>query len=431
VIAAAIARARRYGWAIVAPGFTLLSAFAMNAIASRQLGPAGFGQFAVASTLVTLLGIVGALGVPTTLVTLSGGRSRDSAADPVQMRRWRAAGVAIVWIASVIILAGLLFFELLLGEGIARWFPVGTALAIAMASAGTALLEVALAESQRDFAFRRYFARMFGGSLARLGGVAIAVIVFIPSARGAVWGYALATFVSGAALSWGGTRAALAAMREGAADLGAAISRMFAHSAPVVGSAIVVAAMSWIDTLVIAGYMAPSDVGTYAAAVRLTIIPSTLIGGITSLALPMASRAWFTGRVDEYNRRALPGGLAVGVLVVGALCLAAGLLVRLVYGTQFGAAAPVFAVLAIGMLPNFACNPMSQLLFASGRTRTLLVIQAVQLAAMLVGLGLLASGGSPIAIAWMRTGVNIAATATIMGFALRLGRHAPVLVTQS
>lgn len=419
-------RLRRYGWALIAPGFTLVAAFAMNAIASRRLGPTGFAQFAVASTLVTLLGLVTTLGVPTTLVAVSASGDPRRGSDT-----WRAAGIAIVWVAGSVVAIALLAAEAALGARAARWFPPGTALAIGIAGLGTALLEVALAESQRDLAFRRYFTRMFGGSLTRLAGVAIGVFAFAATPRSAIWGYAIATFASGAILSAAATHGAIGRLRGDARQLRHDIAGMLDRSAPVVGSAIVVAAMSWIDTLVIASYMPAADVGTYAAAVRLTIIPTTLIGGMTSLALPLAARAWHERRVDDYNRRALRGGIGVGLGVVAALCASAGLLVRLVYGAEFAAAAPVFMVLVLGLLPNFACNPMSQLLFASGRTRMLAVTQTVQLAALLTGLGALASWGGPLAIAWMRTGVNVVATATIMAVALRMGRRTKLAVPRT
>lgn len=437
---ALLSKARRYGWGLLAPASTLVAIFATNVIASRRLGTAEFGQFAVASALVTVLSVVAAFGVPMTLVTVLGREADDARVSALgaeghtvegeSVRAWRGAALAIVWAAALAILAFVVGAELLLGDRVGRWFPRGTAFAIGIACLGTALLETSLAESQRLLEFRAYFARMVGGALTRLAGVAIGVYLVAPTARAAVWGYALATFASGALFAAPSTRLAFEAARRDRAHLVRLASRLFERSAPVLGSTLLVVATSWIDTIVIAGRMAASEVGVYAAAARLTVAPATLIGGISSLALPLAVSAWRHGRVDEFNAKVLRAGGLLSIVVVGAMVLGAHLIVRIVYGEAFAAATPVFMAMALGYLASFPGNPMSQVLFAAGRTRIFLVVQTVQLAATLVGLGLLLGRGGPLAVAVLRAVVNVAGTVVIMVVAMRLGRRQPVLAAQ-
>ena len=363
-----LAKLRRYGGGLLAPASTLVAVFATNVIASRRLGTAAFGQFAVASAIVTILSVVAAFGVPMTLVTVLGrqadeariaARSADGpAADGESVRAWRAAALAIVWTAALAILAFLVGAELVLGDGVERWFPRGTSVAIGVACLGTALLETSLAEAQRLLEFRAYFARMVGGALTRLAGVAIGVYLVTPSAATAIWGYALATFASGALFAAPSTVLAFDAARGDRAHLVRLAARLSGRSAPVLGSTLLVVATGWIDTIVIAGRMAASDVGVYAAA------------------------------------------------------------------------APVFMAMALGYLASFPGNPMSQVLFAAGRTRVFLVVQTLQLAVTLVGLGLLLGRTGPLGIAALRAAVNVAGTVAIMAVAMRLGRREPVLAAQ-
>jgi O-antigen/teichoic acid export membrane protein len=435
---ALLGRARRYGWGVLAPASTLLAVFATNVIASRRLGPAEFGRFAVASALVAILAVVAALGVPTTIVTLLGAQRDDARVpsargqlpDGTAVSGWRAAALATVWCAAFAVVIAVVISEALLGDDVERWIPRGTGLAIGLASLGTALLETSLAESQRVREFRAYFTRMVGGAITRLGGVAVGVFAFAPTARAAIWGYAVAALCWGALLAAPSTRLALHAARHERPALRRLVASLFERSAPVLGSTIVVVAIGWLDTIIVAGRMAASDVGVYAAAVRLTIVPSTLIGGIASLALPLAVSAWRDGRVGEFNTTVLRGGTLLGVVVVGVLALGAELIVRVVYGGAFAAAGPVFMVLALGYLASFPGNPMSQVLFAAGRTRTLLVVQTLQLATTLVGLGLLLGRTGPFEIAVLRAVVNVAGTIAIMTVAMRLGRREPMLATQ-
>ena len=435
-----IARFRRYGWGLVAPASTLVAIFLTNVLASRRLGPAAFGQFAVASSIIALLSVAVALGVPTVLVTLLGRQADgervaqrspqgDTSLDG-SVREWRGAALATVWLSAGLVVAAVIAAELSLGRRIDRWFPHGTGLAIGMACIGTALLEVSLAESQRVLEFRAFFARMVGGAVYRLVGVAIALYAFAPTARSAIWGYALASFCSGVVLTAPSSLLAVRALRADARRLGRLVAHLMERSAPLFGSAIVVAATAWLDTIVMAGHMAAAEVGVYAAAVRLTIAPSTLIGGISALALPLAVEAWREGRVARYNVRVLRIGLVMGIAVVGALALGADTIVRVVYGSAFAAAGPVFTVLSLGYLASFPGNPMSQVLFAAGRARSLLVVQTLQLALTLVGLGLMLGHVGAREIAMLRATVNVAGTVVVMVMAARLDSH-DLVVTEA
>src|SRR5437773_9666167 len=72
---------RRYSWALLAPAVALSLSVLTNSVASRVLGPAGFGAFAVAVSVLTLLGVTIGFGMPVSLVrfsSMSGTERSDS-----------------------------------------------------------------------------------------------------------------------------------------------------------------------------------------------------------------------------------------------------------------------------------------------------------------------------------------------------------------
>src|SRR5689334_9006265 len=62
-----------FGWALCAPFAMLGTSLVTNAVVSRALGPRGFGPYAVATAIATLLGIALGAGMPSTLVRYTAG----------------------------------------------------------------------------------------------------------------------------------------------------------------------------------------------------------------------------------------------------------------------------------------------------------------------------------------------------------------------
>jgi O-antigen/teichoic acid export membrane protein len=126
--------------------------------------------------------------------------------------------------------------------------------------------------------------------------------------------------------------------------------------------------------------------GWYAAAVRLTVIQSTLLQGFAALALPLANDAVRRGDERRYASRVFLFGGALAVGVTAMLAVATPLAVQLVFGDRFAPSVPVYQVYALGLAINFVGGPLSQLLYAHGRPERLTLIHLLQLGALLAGL---------------------------------------------
>jgi O-antigen/teichoic acid export membrane protein len=410
---------RRYTWAFVGPASALLLSVFTNSLASRALGPAGFGGFAVAVTVLVLLGVAVGFGMPTSLVRFC---ARLSDSDPSARAPYNAVAWGVVLGSGLVTGAVVLGVDLVVGNRLRAWVPAYAALALVAGALGTALTEMAGAEAQIRLDFKRYSAILQTGAGLRLLGLVLGLLLGGRSMLAALYGYGFGSLAAGLTLSGrsllGGTRVLYASrgrVLRLARELGA-------FALPVVGSTFVVAAISYVDTLLIAPVVGAAEVGVYAAGVRLTTIQSTIITGLATIALPLASQAVSDGKQQRFTKRVLVSGGILGLSVTFALVSVSGMVVRAIYGPQFAQSAAVFAVLSAGMLVNFVGNPLSQLLYASGAPRVLLVAHICQLGALAAGLPLVAERWNVLGVATYRGLVNVVIVSAIGVVAVRVGR---------
>jgi O-antigen/teichoic acid export membrane protein len=125
----------------------------------------------------------------------------------------------------------------------------------------------------------------------------------------------------------------------------------------------------------------PADLGRYAVAVSLTLLPIPLVSAIGNVAFPrLAAQQTVTGATRRLQRIAVAGsaGLAMGMLVP--LALAAYWLVPLVFGARYSGAVPLLWILAPGAV-FLACGQVVGDLLR-GRNRPIVVAWAQGLAAV-------------------------------------------------
>jgi O-antigen/teichoic acid export membrane protein len=149
----------------------------------------------------------------------------------------------------------------------------------------------------------------------------------------------------------------------------------------------------------------PSDLGWFGAAARVgraaKLAPQAIFAG----ALPVLSREYGRDRteaqrVSQLLDRALA---ALSAAVAIACALAAPLLMRLLYGPQFAAAAPTLVWVAIGLIPALSNSGRKIFLYAAGGealvvkwSAVALLLQAVSGALLIPSLG---STGAAISLA--------------------------------
>ncbi len=136
-----------------------------------------------------------------------------------------------------------------------------------------------------------------------------------------------------------------------------------------------------LDQLVLSQTVPPADLGRYAVAVSLTLLPIPLVSAIGHVAFPrLAAQRTVTGATRKLQRIAVLGsaGLATGMLIP--LALVAHWLVPLVFGASYSGTVPLLWILTPGAV-FLACGQVVGDLLR-GRNRPIVVAWAEGLAAV-------------------------------------------------
>ena len=170
------------------------------------------------------------------------------------------------------------------------------------------------------------------------------------------------------------------------------IRKFFSFGWPILGTNVLGWAINNVDNIGIGAVLGPSAVGLYSRAYRLMLVPLGLTNvPFQNVALPVLSRVQEDRAIyDHYVRRMHLVScyvLGLGFGVMGGL---AAPLVAILLGSQWTAAAPVFAVLAAGGIFKALTVMFYQVYVSLGETgrlfRMYLVTRPVMLALILGGL---------------------------------------------
>jgi len=149
----------------------------------------------------------------------------------------------------------------------------------------------------------------------------------------------------------------------------------------------------------------PSELGWFGAAARVgraaKLAPQAIFAG----ALPVLSREYGRDRTEAQRvSRMLDRALAALSAAVAIACaLAAPLLMRLLYGPQFAAAAPALVWVAVGLIPALSNSGRKVFLYAAGGEALVVKWSAAALLLQVMGAALLipafGSTGAAISVA--------------------------------
>jgi O-antigen/teichoic acid export membrane protein len=171
---------------------------------------------------------------------------------------------------------------------------------------------------------------------------------------------------------------------------------------PFAASGIVANLQTRIGPLMLGALATPTELGWFGAASRVGRVVKLAPQAIFAGALPVLSHEYGRDRSEAQRvSRMLDRGLAAlsaGVVVVCALF--APLLMRLVYGPSFAAAAPTLVWVAIGLIPSLSNSGRKVFLYAAGGEALVVRWSAAALALQIVsGVLLIPSlGGAGAAI---------------------------------
>ena len=142
-----------------------------------------------------------------------------------------------------------------------------------------------------------------------------------------------------------------------------------------------------LDVLIMPIYLSTTAIGLYSIAVSVSSMMVSLLGSVSLVVFPVASRAGGL-KATEYVARALRMTLLAAAIITTVLFVVGPPLVELVYGREFGGSATALRILLFGYVCTAASSVLVAGLKASNRP---LAASATQLSAIpvtLVGLAL-------------------------------------------
>lgn len=137
-----------------------------------------------------------------------------------------------------------------------------------------------------------------------------------------------------------------------------------------------------LDQLVLSQTVPAADLGRYAIAVSLTMIPIPLVSAIGNVAFPkLASQRVMAGTADRLQRLAVLGSIGLSASMLVPLAVIAYWIIPLVFGAAYRGAVPLLWILTPGAI-FLACGQVVGDLLR-GSNRPVLVAWAQGLAAVL------------------------------------------------
>jgi len=180
-----------------------------------------------------------------------------------------------------------------------------------------------------------------------------------------------------------------------------------------------------LDLLILPAFLAATSVGLYSIAANVSLIIFAVANNFAGMVLPAAAKD------ATKNSATVLGSLQATLVAAGALAVGLGLVARpaleLVYGQEFGAAAPALQILLPGTVMLAGSSILTAGLYAANRPTAATLTQIVGLVVTIVGLLLFVPVGGMTAAAIVSTAaygaVFVAALITYKRVAgLRWGR---------
>ena len=336
-------------------------------ILARAVGPTVRGEYAAITAWFGLALMIGGMGQP-------GALCFHVARDPLRAREYVATSRAMMLTTGTVVLVSGMLLAPVLAHGVAA---VSLGYRIAFGASIMAFVGASYTFSLQARDLRRW-------NVVRVSQPVLSLIVI-----GVLWRLRLLTLdkalivLSGTMLlqlGWAYVSCRRTGLVPGHAQ--AALVRPLAlYGAAQVLASSPVALNSQLDQLVLSQAVPPADLGRYAIAVSLTLLPMPFVSAIGYVAFPrLASQARATVATQRMQRQAVLGSAGLATAMLAPLAAVAYWLVPLVFGADYRGAVPLLWILSPGAV-FLACGQVTVDLLR-GRNRPLFVAWAQGLAAV-------------------------------------------------
>jgi O-antigen/teichoic acid export membrane protein len=371
------------------------AAFLGNVFVARQLEPAGYGQFYLLFTIMTLVAGLTGPAVDTSLVRFAARHirpERDTSLPFFKLALYVKLAVFAVTMLLSLVLAIPLFNALFTpGHGIAPW-----AIIVAfLGGAAVSLWGYAQSYFQSHQDFRKYASFEFFSSSLRLLLVAGLLVAGSENVLLYLVAYVTAPLIM-TCVSWLQLPAAVFRSTTNMA-VG---KELFAFAKWVILATLFTTLVQRLDLLLLGYYNVPKDeIGRYSAAVSLVLLGELVLLTFYNVLLPKASALREAGElrlfIGSFRIPSLLFSLGMGLLIPFS-----GMLRQLFFGESYAGMEIYFIILLTGVIVSLSCAPAVTALYAVGRSNIIAGFEALRLVASLALALYLAPRYGAEGIAW-------------------------------
>ena len=336
-------------------------------ILARAVGPTVRGEYAAITAWFGIVLMVGGMGQP-------GALCFHVARDPLRAREYVATSRAMMITTGTVVLVSGMLLAPVLAHGVAA-VSLGYRIAF-----GTSIMA---------FVGASYTFSLQARDLRRWNVVRVTQPVLSLIAIGVLWRLRLLTLdktlivLSGTMLfqyGWAYVSCRRSGLVPGHAHA-ALVRPLAAYGTAQILASSPVALNAELDQLVLSQAVPPADLGRYAIAVSLTLLPMPFVSAIGNVAFPrLASQARATAATKRMQRLAVLGSAGLATAMLTPLAAVAYWLVPLVFGAGYRGAVPLLWILSPGAV-FLACGQVTCDLLR-GRNRPIFIAWAQGLAAV-------------------------------------------------
>ena len=351
-------------------GFNVASAAAAGLggiILARTVGPTVRGEYAAITAWFGFALMIGGMGQPAAVCFYV-------ARDPLRAREYVATSRAMMLTTGTIVLVSGILLAPLLADGIAA-VSLGYRIGF-----GTSIVAFVGA----SYTFSLQARDLSKWNVVRVSQPALSVIAFV-----VLWRLELLTLDNALVvlsvtmvlqLSWAYGSCRHTSLAPGHLDA-TLIRPLAAYGAAQIAALTPAALNAQLDQLVLSQAVPPADLGRYAIAVSLTLLPIPFVSAIGNVAFPrLAAQDQPTAATHRTQRMAVLGSAGIAAAMLLPLAAGAYWIVPLVFGVGYRGAVPLLWILSPGAV-FLACGQVTGDLLR-GRNRPIFVAWAEGLAAV-------------------------------------------------
>lgn len=304
---------------------------------ARLLGPTVRGEYAAVTAWFGITLMVGGMGQPAALCYFV-------ARDPASARSYVATSrVMMLVTGSVVVVAGIA-----IAPWLARGLPqLADAYRITFAASIVAFVGASYTFSLQARDIRRWNLVRLSQPVLGLAGIAILWVLNLLSLQTAMISLAVTMLIQLGLAYWACRSTGLTPGRARKALVRPLASYGMAQIAALTPAAV----NTRLDQIVLSQTVPSADLGRYAVAASLTLLPLPLVAAIGNVTFPeLAARRHLIDSTLSMQQAAVTGSIVLSTLLLAPIAISAPWLVPAIYGSGYSAAVPMIWVLTPGAI---------------------------------------------------------------------------------